>query len=273
MSIETISVNLEDCGSLTAPDVVDHCLSSLRYIGGILSINMKTWDTIVLSLFVNFAILGDILRERVDSTSIVNDKDEKGEIVLRSRVEKFCHTSILGTAFTDENNGDSVIIRGWGDILLLENIIIRNRQFAVQQNTFCRTSSVGKLFGNKCPSSLEIRGLVENMHGSTGTLAASSFLHEEFGHNLAGRDTTGNGMGVLTVIGVLLIPILDGIVHERWDGFLSIVKMHESPNFSLHVLLVAGVLKSSCQLKRFVDLHECIFAVLHFSSVHVNLCL
>ena len=83
--------------------------------------------------------------------------------------------------------------------------------------------------------------------------------------------TAGEGMGVLAVIGVLLVAVFDGVVYERGDGFLSVVKVHESPNFALHVLLVAGVLESSVQLEGFVNLHERLFAVLHFSSVHVNL--
>jgi hypothetical protein len=36
-------------------------------------------------------------------------------------------------------------------------------------------------------------------------------------------------------------------------------------------LLVAGILKSTCHLKGFVNLHECFFAVFDFSGIQVNL--
>mmetsp|Transcript_4123 Transcript_4123/g.9364 ORF Transcript_4123/g.9364 Transcript_4123/m.9364 type:complete len:423 (+) Transcript_4123:1061-2329(+) len=271
MPIETISVNLENSGSLAAPDVVNHSLSSLGYIGSILSIDVKTWNAIMNSLLVHFSIGSNILCERIDSTSIINDDDKKRKIILSGRVQKFCHTTVLCTTFTNEHDGDSVIIGRWGDILLKEIIIVREGQFTVQQNTFGSASSVWELLRNKCPSTLEVSGFVKNVHGSTGTLTGSRFLHEKLGHDRSWIDTTGKGMGMLTVVGVLLITIFDGIVHKGWDGFLSIVKMHESPNFSLHILLVAGILESSCQLKRFVDLHEVFFAVLHFSGVRVNL--
>mmetsp|Transcript_7199 Transcript_7199/g.15565 ORF Transcript_7199/g.15565 Transcript_7199/m.15565 type:complete len:281 (+) Transcript_7199:1504-2346(+) len=273
VSIESVSVNLENSRALAASDVVYDGLSSLSHIGSVLSINHQTWDTVVLSLFVNLAVSSDIASESVDSTSIVNDDEEKGEIVLRRRVKKFRRTSILGTTFSHEHDGDSVIIGRWGHILLFEILIIRQSQFAIQQNAFGGTSSIGELFRNECPSALEISGLVENVHRSTGTLTASRFLHEEFGHNLTWVYTTGNGMGVLAVVGVFLISVLDCVVHEGWDRFLSVIQMHEPSNFSLHILLVTGVFESSCQLKGFVDFHESFFITVDIFSVLVNLSL
>mmetsp|Transcript_18349 Transcript_18349/g.28739 ORF Transcript_18349/g.28739 Transcript_18349/m.28739 type:complete len:281 (+) Transcript_18349:703-1545(+) len=273
VSIESVGVNLENSRTLAASDVVYNGLSSLSHVGSVLSINHQTWDTVVLSLLVNFAVGSDIASESVNSTSIINDDEEKGEIVFRRRVKKFCRTSVLGTTFTHEHDGDSVIIGGWGHILLFETLIIRQCQFAIQQNAFGSTSSIGELLRNERPSALEISGLVKNVHGSAGALTASRFLHEEFGHDLTWRYATGNSMGVLSVVGVFLIPVLDCVVHEGWDRFLSVIQMHEPSNFSLHVLLVAGVFESSCQLKGFVDFHECFFIIVYISSVLVNLSL
>mmetsp|Transcript_12891 Transcript_12891/g.27369 ORF Transcript_12891/g.27369 Transcript_12891/m.27369 type:complete len:234 (+) Transcript_12891:1071-1772(+) len=84
VTIETVCVDLEDGWPLSAPDIIDHSLSSFGNISGILPINMKTWDTIVLSLLINFAIGGNITSESVDSASIIDDNKKKGEVILSS---------------------------------------------------------------------------------------------------------------------------------------------------------------------------------------------
>mmetsp|Transcript_27379 Transcript_27379/g.57571 ORF Transcript_27379/g.57571 Transcript_27379/m.57571 type:complete len:200 (+) Transcript_27379:376-975(+) len=155
--------------------------------------------------------------------------------------------------------------------MLFKISIVGYAQFAIQQNTLRSTSSVWKLLRHECPSSLEISRFIKNVHRSSGSLAAPSLFHEKLGHYFTRVDPTCNGVSMLTVIRIFLVPVLNSIVNKCRDGFLSIVKMHKSPDFTLHVLLVAGIFKSTCQLKCFINFHQSFFVVFHFRVVCIDL--
>ena len=54
------------------------------------------------------------------------------------------------------------------------------------------------------------------------------YLGEELGHDLIGRDSRSDGVGVLPVVRVLDISFLDGVGDEGGDGFLPVVEVHEA---------------------------------------------
>mmetsp|Transcript_15786 Transcript_15786/g.34415 ORF Transcript_15786/g.34415 Transcript_15786/m.34415 type:complete len:234 (+) Transcript_15786:1028-1729(+) len=84
VAVKSVSMNLENGRPFPAPDIVHHSLPPLCHISSILSINHETRYSVVLSLLVHFAIRSNIASESVDGTSIVNDNEEKGKIVLCS---------------------------------------------------------------------------------------------------------------------------------------------------------------------------------------------
>mmetsp|Transcript_9883 Transcript_9883/g.28326 ORF Transcript_9883/g.28326 Transcript_9883/m.28326 type:complete len:415 (+) Transcript_9883:547-1791(+) len=72
VSIETVGVNLKNGRSLATANVVNHCLSSLGNINGIHTVDQKTRNSVVLSLLVDIAVLGNIGGKSVNGTTIVN---------------------------------------------------------------------------------------------------------------------------------------------------------------------------------------------------------
>mmetsp|Transcript_11580 Transcript_11580/g.21085 ORF Transcript_11580/g.21085 Transcript_11580/m.21085 type:complete len:348 (-) Transcript_11580:129-1172(-) len=271
MPIETISVYLQHGRSLARSDVINHSFSSLSNIRWVVTVHQQSWNTVVLALFINIAVLGNIWSISVDGSTVVNCKDKKWEVVLRGRVQKFRHTSILGSTLPNKDNRNTIIICRWSNIHLFDVLVVGQTKFLIDQNTLGRTTSVWKLFGNQSPTSLEIICLVKNVHGSSGTLASTSFLHEQFSHDGTNVHTTGNRMSMLTVVRVFLISILNGIVDETWNTFLTVVKMHEATNFTLHVLLVAGILECPSQGHGPVEFHESFLVIFKLVIVYSEL--
>ena len=256
VTVETVGVDLKDGRSLATADVINDGLASLGNIGGIEAIDEESGDAVVLALLIDVAVLGNVLSEGVDGTAIVNHDNEKGEVVLGSGVEKLSHTSVLGATLTDEDNTEAIVVGGRGNILLLNLLVVGDAKVTVQLDTLGGTAGVRELLRNEGPATLEIGLLVEDVHRATGTLAGSTLLHEQLGHDGARIDATGDGVGVLPVVGVLLVTVLDGIVNEGGDGLLAIVQMHEASDLALHVLLVAGILKGPSLGHGVVDLQE-----------------
>ena len=171
VTVETVGVNLENGRSLSFTNVVNDSLTSLSHIDRIHTINQKAWYTIVLTLVVHCRVLGNILCKGINGTAIVDDDDQKGQVVLGSSIEQFSHASILRTTFSNKDDRNAVVISRRSFVLLHNVFIIRQSHLAVQQNGFGGTTSIGELFGHQCPSSLEVFLLVKNVHGTTSTTA------------------------------------------------------------------------------------------------------
>mmetsp|Transcript_110978 Transcript_110978/g.320744 ORF Transcript_110978/g.320744 Transcript_110978/m.320744 type:complete len:350 (-) Transcript_110978:138-1187(-) len=259
VSVETVSVDLKDSRSLALADVVDDSLSSLSNLSSIHTVNEETGDSVVLSLLKDIAVPCNIRSESVDGTSVIDDQQQQRQVVLGSSVQQFGSASILGTTFSNENNSNAVIISGRRNILLFISTVIGNLQFTVQQDALGGTSGVGKLFANQRPSTLKVVFLVEDVHRTTSSTARTSVLHEQFGHNLTGVHSGGNSVSVLTVVGKLLIFLLDSIFDQSRDRFLSIIEVHKSTDLSLHVLLITGILKATGHLHGTVQFHQILF--------------
>jgi hypothetical protein len=54
------------------------------------------------------------------------------------------------------------------------------------------------------------------MHGTTLSTASSSFLPEKLGHDLAGRDTFGESVNVITVGGGDIIILAKASLDDTW---------------------------------------------------------
>ena len=59
-------------------------------------------------------------------------------------------------------------------------------------------------------------------------------------------------MRVLTVVGVLDVSFLNRVCKKRRNGLLAIVEVHEAPNVTLHICLVASILKLTTKLHHLV---------------------
>mmetsp|Transcript_114861 Transcript_114861/g.234784 ORF Transcript_114861/g.234784 Transcript_114861/m.234784 type:complete len:507 (+) Transcript_114861:1048-2568(+) len=263
MPVESVGVHLEDGGSVALSDVVDDGLSSLGDVGGVHAVDQQTGNAVVLSLFVNVGVLGDIRREGVDGTTVVDDQQQDGKVVLGGRVQQFGRSAVLGTTLTDKDNGDAVVVVRRGDVLLLVVGVVRDAEGAIQEDRLGGTGRVGELFADQGPSSLKVLFAIEDVHRSTGSAAGSGVLHEKLGHDGTRVDPAGDGVGVLTVVREFLVGLFDGVVDESGDGFLSVVQVHESTDLALHVLLVAGVFESSCHLHGLVQLQQLSLVGLH----------
>mmetsp|Transcript_35150 Transcript_35150/g.85137 ORF Transcript_35150/g.85137 Transcript_35150/m.85137 type:complete len:216 (-) Transcript_35150:46-693(-) len=109
------------------------------------------------------------------------------------------------------------------------------------------------------------------MHGSTSSTAGTGILHEQFCHDFSSINSRGNRVCVLTVVRELLVSLLDGVVDKTRDGLLPVVKMHETTDLSLHVLLVASVFETTGQLHGLVQLHKSILVGFQGAVVFGNL--
>jgi hypothetical protein len=228
----------------------------------------------MLSLQVDVVIFGNIRSESVDSSSIIDGENQKRKIVLRSSIKDLCHTSILGPSLSNKYNTDAIVISRRSYIVLLNILIIRQTKLLINKDTLGCSSSIGELFSNECPSSLEVSVLVKNMHGSSSSLTGSSLLHHELSHDSTGINTTSKSVGVLTIIRILLISIFDSIINKTRNTLLSIIKMHESTDLSLHVSLVTCILESTSKIHGVVEFEESLLVCLQrivrlslFSSV------
>mmetsp|Transcript_10894 Transcript_10894/g.22799 ORF Transcript_10894/g.22799 Transcript_10894/m.22799 type:complete len:304 (+) Transcript_10894:1744-2655(+) len=263
-------MDLQDGSSFSAANVVNHSLSSLRHILSVKSIHKEAGDAVVLPLIKDVAVLCNIRSEGVDCSSIINDDNKEREVVLGRCVQNFSHATILRTSLSNENNTNSVIISRWRNILFLETFVIRHPQLPVHQDALCGPCCVGKLLRHKGPATLKVCLFVKNVHRPTSSFARSSLLHEKLSHDSTAIHSTCNGMCMLPVVRVLLVSLLDSIINKSRNAFLAIVKMHETTNFALHVLLVTCVFKATRKRHGFVQVHESFFAVLDRAVVFGN---
>mmetsp|Transcript_13469 Transcript_13469/g.17640 ORF Transcript_13469/g.17640 Transcript_13469/m.17640 type:complete len:485 (-) Transcript_13469:273-1727(-) len=272
MTIESVSMHLEDGWSILS-DIINNSGPTLNNISNIASIYKHSRYSIMRSNLINVAIRCDIGSVGINSATIINHNHEKREFILGSSIEYFRHTTVLASTFANKYNRDTIIIFTWGNIYLGLQIfrVIAQAQLTIKQNTLGCTSSIRKLFTHEGPSSLKKSILVKNMHTTSSTTASTIILHEQFSHDRSRGNPARQCMSMFSVIRIFHVSVLNGMCNQGRHTLLSIVQMHKSTNFTLHVLLITRILEGTCELHVTINFQQFLLVSINLGSVFGHL--